>query len=93
MNYDKFVTRMWKKPLTFSIELYLTTAFCGEAGEVANAVKKLVRDCATKEEVDLQNELGDCLYYLTALAHYYEWTLQDIMQANIEKLESRHKER
>jgi NTP pyrophosphatase (non-canonical NTP hydrolase) len=64
----------------------------GEAGEVADLVKKSQYTNPkplTHETIGL--ELGDALWYLTALADMYGLTLEDLMYRNIEKLEARHK--
>ncbi len=70
---------------------YLAIAFCGEAGEVANEVKKEMRPGSAlhdRREMILL-ELGDTLYYLTALAKFYGYTLDQVIAANIEKLSAR----
>lgn len=40
---------------------------------------------------DLILELGDVLHYLTVIAHTFDMSLDDIMKANIHKLEERRK--
>lgn len=65
----------------------------GEAGEVAEKVKKLERDnggILTDERAeDIAKELGDCLWYISELATQIGASLEVIAQMNIEKLESR----
>ena len=65
----------------------------GEVGEVLNKVKKVMRDhggTVTDEYREmLRNELGDVLWYVAALASELKRNLDDIAQANIEKLLSR----
>ena len=65
----------------------------GEVGEVLNKVKKIMRDHDGKitdeyREI-LKKELGDVLWYVAALASELDLNLDDIAQANIEKLASR----
>lgn len=65
----------------------------GEVGEVLNKVKKVMRDHDGKitdefREV-LKSELGDVLWYVAALARELNLDLDDIAQANLEKLSSR----
>jgi len=75
----------------------LTTGFinkvlglCGEAGEVAEKIKKIQRSQdgkITKENrQELMKELGDVLWYLSALARYLDISLDEVAQANLDKL-------
>lgn len=63
----------------------------GEAGEVANDIKKLYYGRFTVEETreKLLLELGDCLWYMAAVATNQGFTLDDVVDANIVKLEDR----
>lgn len=61
----------------------------GEAGEVQEKIKKLFRDGANPLDNGLLGELGDTLYYLTALANHFDLTLEDVMRENMAKLYSR----
>jgi len=73
--------------------LYPTLGLCGEAGEVAEKVKKMVRDDAgvlTGDRRDaLAGELGDVLWYLAQLATEAGLDLGEIAEANLAKLASR----
>lgn len=72
---------------------YLTLGLNGEAGEVAEKVKKLYRDnggVLTPEAREaLVKEMGDVLWYLAVLAHVLEVPLEEVARQNIEKLASR----
>ena len=73
--------------------LYPTLGLCGEAGEVAEKVKKMVRDdggvlTAQRREA-LAKELGDVLWYVAQLATEAGLDLDTIAAANLEKLLSR----
>jgi NTP pyrophosphatase (non-canonical NTP hydrolase) len=65
----------------------------GEAGEVANKVKKIIRDGSdSKDEKlvsEIKSEIGDCLWYIAVLANDFNIKLSDIASANIEKLATR----
>lgn len=71
---------------------YCVIALNEEAGEVAGWYKKFVLRGNPTEKLtldDLKGELGDTLYYLTALALNNNWTLDDIMEFNKAKLDDR----
>lgn len=60
----------------------------GETGEVCELLKKSVRDGYLDLD-KLDKELGDVLFYVTAVAGLYERNLEDIFKLNKEKLTSR----
>ena len=65
-----------------------TLGLAGEAGEVAEKVKNVMRDSQfSKEEV--VKELGDVLFYVTALANHIGSNLQTVADTNIKKLHDR----
>ena len=61
----------------------------GEAGEIAEKTKKLIRDNATVKRGDMIKELGDVLFYVTALANHFDSNLAEVLQTNMDKLNSR----
>lgn len=63
----------------------------GEAGEVAEKVKKKIRDNSKISSEDIVKELGDVLFYTTALANYFLSDLGVVMEMNIAKLDDREK--
>ncbi len=73
--------------------LYPTLGLCGEAGEVAEKVKKMVRDDAgvlsEERRAALSKELGDVLWYAAQLATEAGLDLGEIAEANLAKLLSR----
>lgn len=75
--------------------MYLTLGLVGEAGEVAEKVKKVLRDKAGElSEVDryqLAGELGDVLWYLSQLAKELGFDLDTVALANLDKLQDRQK--
>lgn len=73
---------------------YATLALCGEAGELANKVKKILRGdypSATSPVIyqQLIDELGDVLWYVDAIAAELGQPLEVIIRRNIEKLNAR----
>jgi NTP pyrophosphatase (non-canonical NTP hydrolase) len=73
--------------------LYPTLGLCGEAGEVAEKVKKMVRDdggfLTGARRAALAAELGDVLWYVAQLATEAGLDLDEIAEGNLEKLLSR----
>ena len=67
-----------------------TLGLCGEAGEVAEKIKKFIRDEDFSKE-DIIKELGDVLFYTTALANHIGSNLQTVLDTNIKKLHDRKK--
>jgi NTP pyrophosphatase (non-canonical NTP hydrolase) len=74
--------------------VYPTLGLTGEAGEVAEKIKKILRDKGGKigdeDKEAIKKELGDVLWYLAQIATELGLTLEEVAEANIEKLASRH---
>jgi NTP pyrophosphatase (non-canonical NTP hydrolase) len=74
---------------------YPALGLCGEAGEVAEKCKKIIRDQESNiypfNIEDIKKELGDTLWYLAVLADEFNIELEDVAKTNIEKLSSRQK--
>lgn len=66
-----------------------TLGLVGEAGEVAEKIKKKIRDNARVNSDEIVKELGDVLFYTTALANYFMSDLGVVMEVNISKLDGR----
>lgn len=62
----------------------------GESGEAIDLVKKYLFQGHDLDEEHLIRELGDILWYITATARALGYSLDDVMKANIEKLEARY---
>jgi NTP pyrophosphatase (non-canonical NTP hydrolase) len=71
---------------------YLGLGLTGEAGEVAELIKKLLRDGAWSAE-RIGDELGDVFYYLAALCAASGHRPSDILAASRAKIEARLKPR
>ena len=72
---------------------YPALGMAGEAGEVANKVKKLIRDGPDKRpdtwREDIASEIGDVLWYCAALADDLNLMLGMIAAQNLAKLQKR----
>lgn len=72
---------------------YLALAICGEAGELADKVKKVLRDKQGQfympDLTAIAMELGDVLWYVANLAKVLGYDLSDIATLNLEKINGR----
>ena len=77
--------------------IYPTLGLVGEAGEVAEKIKKLIRDSGVEDPTlvsdsdrqEIKKELGDVLWYLTQIATEFGIELSDVAETNLAKLKSR----
>ena len=73
--------------------VYPILGLCGESGELAEKMKKLIRDdnnVLTDERRDLMmKELGDVLWYVSQVARELGCSLDEIGEMNLAKLASR----
>ena len=68
---------------------YPCLGLAGEVGEICEKIKKHVRDGRVLDKDDLTKELGDVLWYLSALSTDVGITLEDVAVTNYNKLKSR----
>jgi len=64
----------------------------GEAGEVAEIVKKAIFHQQGVDMEKMKKELGDVLWYVAALCSHLEITMEDVMTHNLDKLRARFPE-
>ena len=65
---------------------------CGESGEAIDIVKKWLAQGHELDKEKLAKELGDIAWYLAETAYALDIPLEDVLQANIEKLAKRYPE-
>ena len=91
-EFDLFETTVDLKSPGF---LEKVLGIAGEAGEVTDKVKKIIRDkggyASEEDRMEIAKELGDVLWYVANVARYMGVSLSDIAEGNIEKLASRKK--
>jgi len=72
---------------------YALIGMCGEAGELANKYKKILRNrdflFGRQNREILVDELGDVLWYVAAVAIELGYSLEEVANLNIEKLRAR----
>ncbi|MGN4543828.1 nucleoside triphosphate pyrophosphohydrolase family protein [Bacillus cereus group sp. MYBK95-2] len=101
-QYQEAALRTWNTNNDFGGRvLNEALGLTGEAGEVADVVKKAIfhvhgfdpAHCPGEEEGNTHKialELGDILYYISIMSHEMGYTLEDIAQMNISKLATRY---
>ena len=87
MTFDEYQVKAKQTAIYDHSVIYPTLGLCGESGEVAEKVKKHLRDGTSLDE--LKKELGDVLWYLASIASDLNISLNDIALTNVEKLQSR----
>jgi NTP pyrophosphatase (non-canonical NTP hydrolase) len=92
-SYDAFVRKLAKYPTRQANPEVVAAMYCalgltGEAGEASEKIKKWHRD-GKVDKLMVARELGDVLYYLTALANLMGYTLAEVEELNREKLTDR----
>ena len=68
--------------------IYPALGLAAEAGEVANKVKKILRD-GTFDREAIADEVGDCLWYIAALCRDLKVDMGELAQKNLNKLNDR----
>ena len=65
---------------------------CGESGEAIDIVKKWMAQGHDLDKEHLAKELGDIAWYLAEAATALDVSLEEILQANLDKLKKRYPE-
>ncbi len=92
-EYQKFTNETAIYPEKGKNFIYPTLGLAGEAGEVSEKIKKVLRDKndiideTTREEI--VKEIGDVLWYVSQLSSELGVSLDDVADKNIKKLRSR----
>jgi len=92
-EYQRESRKTWNLVHTDGPIVYPTLGLVNEAGEVAGKVKKIFRDkggtISDEDRQELKLELGDVLWYMAQICTELGISLDDVAEANIEKLRSR----
>ncbi len=97
MNFDEYQKRALTTASTtkddFKDTMHWILGVTGEAGEIAEKAKKIIRDkkgvISEADKAELGSEIGDVLWYLAVLAHHLGLSFEDIAEENLAKLKSR----
>lgn len=97
MKFDEYqkkaLTTVLSTGDSFKDLMHFVLGLNGESGEIAEKVKKIIRDnngnLSEEDKKELAKEIGDVLWYLAVFAENLGMSLDDIAQANLDKLQSR----
>src|SRR5579884_3723796 len=97
MTFDEYQKQALTTVITsddaFKDTLHWVLGINGEAGEVAEKIKKIIRDKGGKltdeDRKELAKEIGDVLWYLAVFAHDLGYSFDTIAAANLTKLQGR----
>ena len=87
---DQFYEDAGKRYSECARLLHYTLGLAGESGEIVDAVKKHVQYGAELDKVNIKEEIGDCLWFIANLCRLFDWSMEEIMQLNIDKLKLRY---
>lgn len=94
MNVNEYQTLAMRtlNPALSSRDVLINSVMglCGESGEAIDIVKKWLAQGHELDRTKLINELGDVAWYLAEAATALDVSLEQILQANIDKLEARY---
>ena len=92
-SYQKKARLTAQYPDLGSNNIYPTLGLVGEAGEVAEKVKKVIRDKKgvfdEESKIGIKKELGDVLWYLSNLCSEFNFSFEEVALLNLEKLKLR----
>jgi NTP pyrophosphatase (non-canonical NTP hydrolase) len=87
MNFDEYQAKAMEFRLESADQAYVTFGLVGEVGELYGYFAKTIRDSdSTVDITHVKKELGDILWFISALASDMGLSLQMIADANILKL-------
>jgi len=96
MNFESYQTKARKTAIYPNKDdnyIYPILGLVGETGEVAEKIKKIIRDkngvFDEESKLALKKELGDVLWYLANICTEFKFSLNEVAKINLEKLELR----
>ena len=97
MKFDDYQQQALTTAITsgdkFKDLLHWVLGVNGEAGEIAEKLKKIIRDkggeVSDEDKAELAKEIGDVLWYLAVFANHLGLSFDDLAKANLKKLADR----
>ena len=91
MDVNQYQWEARKTRLSTANKDYALLGLGGEVGELYSLIAKSIRD-EKKIDLDLlKKEIGDCVWFLAAIADDYGFSLGAVLEANLTKLQKRQK--
>ena len=91
LRYDAFVAMLFKQQSLNLMRLHAALGVAGEAGELADCIKKEIIYGKPLDRANLVEELGDLRFYIQATMMLYGISEQEVLQTNANKLSIRYK--
>jgi len=91
VRYDSFVALLFKQQPAHIMVLHAALGVAGEAGELADAIKKEHIYGKPTDRANIVEELGDLRFYIQAVMQMYGISEQEVLQQNANKLCVRYK--
>lgn len=90
VRYDQFVAQLMKPDIERMEAAHIGLGVSGEAGELADAIKREYVYGKPRNLHNIVEELGDLRWYIQACMNHYDINEQDILQQNANKLSVRY---
>jgi len=90
VRYDQFVRQLLKADTEPMMALHAALGVAGEAGELADAIKREYIYGKPRNRENIVEELGDLIWYMQAVQNHYDIGDQEILQYNADKLAKRY---
>ena len=74
-------------------DLHMVLGMQTEVSEIADVYKKHIAYGKNLDLVNVKEELGDAMWYIQNMCNMNNWSLEEILYTNIEKLKSRYPEK
>lgn len=90
ITYRFFVEKLFKHDTPDMENMHAALGITGEAGEIADAIKKAVIYCKPLDRANIVEELGDLRFYMQALMNMHDISELEVLQGNANKLAKRY---
>lgn len=89
-EYKDFVLKKFKQEEESAMLNHAALGIAGEAGELVDAIKKHTIYGRELDKENLIEELGDLFFYMNVIMEMKKFTLDEVIEHNISKLDKRY---